>query len=206
MALRTCVERGCATTVATIPGAARMTREDALATSPTVNDAHGDATEDAVVLATIEGILHAIADTLARDVSDVGALAALQVATTDVLAGIAAGDGVIPRERLTTVAHVLTATPRLRNASRVLRFQILVPALAQRLGVTGDDHAVQHAVTVWSAVVAAAYNPAHRAEGEVDPSRDGRLPDVMADRLRDTFIRIAGRPAMRLPPNEPSDQ
>jgi hypothetical protein len=52
---------------------------------------------------------------------------------------------------------------------------------------------VRLAVTIRSAVIAAAYNFDRGGRVRLDPRNDGRVPELMVKRLNDTFTHITGR-------------
>ena len=61
---------------------------------------------------------------------------------------------------------------------------------------------MRRAVTIRSAVLAAAYNFDRGRRFPLDPRNDGRVPDLMVERLNDTFTHITGRAPAH--PNRPS--
>ena len=83
---------------------------------------------------------------------------ALQAATTAVVSDIANGAGVITRERMQALAHILTASLDLRTKASALGKQVLSVALAEHMGVGPEDLGWRKAVTIRAAVIAAAYN------------------------------------------------
>ena len=70
------------------------------------------------------------------------------------------------------------------------------------MGVGPEDSRVRLAVTIRSAVIAAAYNFDRGGQFRLDPSNDGRVPELMVKRLNDTFTHITGREPAH--PNRPS--
>ena len=127
---------------------------------------------------------------------------ALLAANTAVISDIANGAGVITRERMQALAHILTASPDLRKKASALGKQVLSVALAERMGVGPADSRVRLAVTIRSAVIAAAYNFDRGGRVRLDPRNDGRVPELMVKRINDTFTHITGRAPAH--PNRPS--
>jgi hypothetical protein len=70
------------------------------------------------------------------------------------------------------------------------------------MGVGPEDSRVRLAVTIRSAVIAAAYNVDRGGRVRLDPRNDGRAPELMVKRLNDTFTHITGRAPAH--PNRPS--
>jgi AcrR family transcriptional regulator len=168
------------------------------------------ATKDAIILSIVDDIVVAVATELAQippQTSPPEALLAanteaLLAANTAVISDIANGGGVITRERMQALAHILTASLDLRKKASALGKQVLSAALAERMGVGPEDSRVRLAVTVRAAVIAAAYNFDRGGRVRLDPRNDGRVPELMVKRLNDTFTHITGRaPA---DPNRPS--
>jgi hypothetical protein len=56
-----------------------------------------------------------------------------------------------------TPPKIVTATRDLQKQASARRKQVLTQALADRMGVSPEDHRVRRAVTMWSAIVAGAY-------------------------------------------------
>ena len=110
--------------------------------------------------------------------------------------------GSSPRERMQALAHLLTASLELRQKSSALSEQVLRVALAERMRVGPEDSRVRLAVTIRSAVIAAAYNFDRGGRVGLDPRNDGRVPQLMVKRLNDTFTHITGREPAH--PNRPS--
>ena len=96
----------------------------------------------------------------------------------------------------------LTASMELRKKASALGKRVLGVALAERMGVGPEDSRVRLAVTIRSAVIAAAYNFDRGGRVRLDPRDDGRVPELMVKRLNDTFTHITGRAPAH--PNRPS--
>jgi AcrR family transcriptional regulator len=175
-------------TVAEIAAAAGITQDIA---------ARYFATTDAIILSVIDDILAGTAAALADVAPQTSLAEALLTASTKVLVDITNGVGVITRERLQAVAHILTASPELQKQASERRKQALSVALANRLGVGAHDRRVWCAATTWSATVVAAYNPYLGRPVHVDPRQDGRVPELMCARLEDVFSHISGRAPTR---------
>ena len=100
------------------------------------------------------------------------------------------------------LAHILTASLDLRKKASALGKQVLSVALAERMGVGPEDSRDRQAVTIRAAVIAAAYNFDRGGRVRLDPRNDGRVPELMVERLNDTFTHITGRAPAQ--PNRPS--
>jgi AcrR family transcriptional regulator len=149
------------------------------------------ATKDAVLMSLCEQILDASVAPLARLAPNADPLDALLVVHSDALTAIANGVGVITRTGMATLANILTAHHEFREPVRALRMQVLSGPLAKYMGVAPDDRRVRHAITIWSAIVAGSFNSFDRAG--IDPSGDGRVPELMVQRLNETFSQVTGR-------------
>ena len=160
------------------------------------------ATKDAIILSIVDDIIVAVATELARIPPQTSPPEALLAATTAVISDIANGAGVITRERMQALAHILTASLELRKKASALGEQVLTVALAERMGVGPEDPRVRQAVTIRAAVIAAAYNFDRGGRVRLDPRNDGRVPELMVKRLNDTFTHITGRAPAH--PNRPS--
>src|SRR5271167_974987 len=160
------------------------------------------ATKDAIILSIVNDIVVAVATELARIPPQTSPPEALQAANTAVISDIANGAGVITRERMQALAHTLTASPDLREKASALGEQVLSVALAERMEAGPEDSRVRRAVTIRSAVIAAAYNFDRGRRFPLDPRNDGRVPELMVKRLNDTFTHITGRAPAH--PNRPS--
>jgi AcrR family transcriptional regulator len=180
-ALDLCMRRGYdATTVEQIAAAAGVTP-----------DTFGRyfANKDGVVLSVAEDILHGAAAALAGVPPNTNPLEALLIAHTKILEAITNGVGVITRERLRMMAHILTASPHLQKQTDALARLVLTVALAEHMGVGLDDRRVRLPVTLWRAVIAVAGNM-DLGGASADPCQDGRVPEAMVGRLNDTFTHL----------------
>jgi len=151
------------------------------------------ATKDAIILSIVDDIVVAVATELARIAPPTSPPEALLAATTAIISDIVDGAGVITRERMQALAHILTASLELRKKASALGKQVLSVALAVRMGVGPEDSRVRQAVTIRAAVIAAAYNFDRGGRVRLDPRNDGRVPELMVKRLNDTFTHITGR-------------
>ncbi len=151
------------------------------------------ASKDAIILSIVDDIIGAAATELAQIPPQTSAPEALLAANTAVISDIADGAGVITRDRLQALAHILTASMDLRTKASALGKQVLSVALAERMGVGPEDPRVRQAVTIRAAVIAAAYNFDRGGRVRLDPRNDGRVPELMVERLNDTFTHITGR-------------
>jgi AcrR family transcriptional regulator len=160
------------------------------------------ATKDAVVMSLCEQILDASVAPLARLAPNADPLDALLVAHGHALTAIVNDIGAVTRDCLATVAEILTAHHEFREPVRALRMQVLSGPLAEYLGAAPDDRRVRRAITMWSAIVAGSFNSFDRAG--IDPSGDGRVPELMVQRLKETFTQVMGREPARLAIDPPA--
>ena len=160
------------------------------------------ATKDAIIMSIVEDILAAVAAELADVPPQTRPQEALLAANTAVLADITNSVGVIARERLQALAHILTASPELEKKATALGKQLLSVALAERMGVGPEDRRVRLAVTIRAAVIAGAYNAERDVRARIDPLNDGRVLERMVDRLNEAFTQVTGWEPP--PPNRPS--
>lgn len=151
------------------------------------------ATKDAIVMSIVDEIAVASAAELGQIPSQICPLEALLAANTAVIADITNGAGVITRERLHALAHILTASPDVQKRASARCKQVLSVALAERMGVEPEDSRVRLAVTIRAAVIAAACNFDRGRRAAVDPRNDGRVPELMVERLNHVFTHITGR-------------
>jgi AcrR family transcriptional regulator len=154
-------------------------------------------TKDAVIMSLADEISHAGVASLAHVAPNADPLDALFTVHAETLTAIVNGVGVMSRERLVGLAHVLTEHPHLREQVRAMRTRVLTIPLAERTGVAPDDRHMRLAFTTWAAIVTGSYNYFGGA-GLFDkvgygPTGDGRVPEVMVRRLKDTFIEVTGR-------------
>ena len=185
VALDLCTRQGYeATTIDQIPAAGGVTSHAV---------ARYFATKDAIILSIVDDIVVAVATELARIPPQTSPTEALLDANIAVIADIANGAGVITRDRMHALAHILTASPELQKKASALGKQVLSVALAERMEVGPEDSRVRRAVTIRAAVIAAAYNLDRGGRVRVDPHNDGRVPELMVKRLNDVFTHITGR-------------
>jgi AcrR family transcriptional regulator len=156
------------------------------------------ATKDAVIMSLADEVLQAGVAALARVAQNTDPLDALLIVHTETLRAIANGVGVMTRERLVPLAHILTAHPHLREQVRALHRRVLTVPLAESTSLAPDDRRMRHAFTMWAAIVTGSYNPFDGAgvffdRAGVGPRGDGRVPEVMAQRLNETFAQVTGR-------------
>jgi AcrR family transcriptional regulator len=100
------------------------------------------ATKDAIILSIVDDIVVAVATELARIPPQTSPPEALLAANTAVISDIANGAGVITRERMQALAHILTASLDLREKASALGKEVLSVALAERMGVGPEDSRV----------------------------------------------------------------
>lgn len=155
------------------------------------------ATKDAVIMSLADEISHAGVAALARVAPNGDPLDALFTVHAETLTAIVNGVGVMTRERLVALAHILTGHPHLREQVRALRRQVLTIPLAERTSVAPDDRRMRLAFTTWAAIVTGSYN---HFDGTglfnrvgFGPRGDGRVPEVMVRRLKETFTEVTGR-------------
>src|SRR5258705_9541845 len=92
------------------------------------------------------------------------------------------------------LADILTASLDLGEKASALGKQVLSVALAERMGVGPEDSRVRLAVTIRSAVIAAAYNFDRGGRVPLDPPNHGRVAQTMGKRAQHTLTPIH-RPA-----------
>jgi AcrR family transcriptional regulator len=150
------------------------------------------ASKDAVLLSIVEDLLKASVDALGDVEAAIDPERALLLATTEVITRIIDGRGVITRDRMLAFRQVAIAHPNLRQQVSLARKRVLSAALADRLGVAGDDRHVHQAVTRWSAVVAGAYLGGDSMADHYDPRTDDQLIARMSAELSATFADVMG--------------
>ena len=154
-------------------------------------------TKDAVIMSLADEISHAGVAALAHVAPNADPLDALFAVHAETLTAIVNGVGVMTRQRLVALAHILTAHPHLREQVRALRRGVLTIPLAERTSVAPDDRRMRLAFTTWAAIVTGSYNYFDGTglfnKGGVGHSGDGRVPEVMVRRLKETFIEVTGR-------------
>lgn len=150
------------------------------------------ASKDAIVMSVVYSVLERIAAALGQVRPTASPEIALLVATTEVLTAIIDGRGVITRERMLAMAHVVATSPRLVRQASAARKEVLGWALADRMGVCIADRRVRRAVTIWSAIAAGAYLSRVTTPSHYDPLRDNRLSEKMFEELAGTFAEVMG--------------
>jgi len=151
------------------------------------------ASKDAVIISLVDDVLHATAAALAQVQKDTDPTEALLIATTEVLTAIFDGRGVMTRDRMLAMAHIVTSTRDLQKQASAIRKQILTQGLAERMRVDPHNRRVQRAVTMWSAIAAGLYSGRQSMPAGYDPRRDDSLPERMIARLAETFVDVMGR-------------
>jgi AcrR family transcriptional regulator len=154
-------------------------------------------TKDAVIMSLADEISHAGVASLAHVAPNGDPLDALFTVHAETLTAIANGVGIMTRERLVALAHILTAQPHLRKQVRAQRRQVLTIPLAEHMSVAPDDRPMRVAFTTWAAIVTGSYNHFDGSglfnNAAFGPSGDGRVPEVMVRRLKETFSEVTGR-------------
>jgi AcrR family transcriptional regulator len=155
------------------------------------------ATKDAVIMSLADEISHAGVASLAHVAPNGDPLDALFTVHAETLTAIVNGVGIMTRERLVALAHILTAHQHLREQVRAQRKRVLTIPLAEHTSVAPEDRPMRLAFTTWAAIVTGSYNY-FDGVGLFDragfgPSGDGRVPEVMVQRLKETFTDVTGR-------------
>jgi AcrR family transcriptional regulator len=154
-------------------------------------------TKDAVIMSLADEISHAGVAALAHLAPNGDPLDALFAVHAETLTAIVNGVGVMTRERLVVLAHILTAHPQLREQVRAQRRRVLTVPLADRTSVAPDERRMRLAFTTWAAIVTGSYNYFDGTglfnKAGVGHSGDGRVPEVMVRRLKETFVEVTGR-------------
>jgi AcrR family transcriptional regulator len=155
------------------------------------------ATKDAVIMSLADEISHAGVASLSRVAPNGDPLDALFIVHSETLTAIANGIGIITRERLVALAHILTAHRHLREQVKAMRRRVLTIPLAEHTSVAPDDRRMRLAFTTWAAIVTGSYNYFDGAglfeKASFGPTGDGRVPEVMVQRLNETFAQVTGR-------------
>jgi len=150
------------------------------------------ASKDEVLLSIVEDLLQASVDALGDVEAVIDPEHALLIASTKVVTRIIDGCGVITRDRMLAWAQVVIAHPDLRQQMSLARKRVMTQALADRLGVDGEDRRVHQAVTRWSAIAAGAYLGGDSMGEHYDPRTDDQLLERMIAELSATFADVMG--------------
>ncbi|MBW0019584.1 MAG: hypothetical protein JO236_18830, partial [Mycobacterium sp.] len=118
---------------------------------------------------------------------------ALMIATAEMLNAIINGRGVMTRERMLAMGLIVTSNLDLQKQASAARKQLLTAGLAKRMRVDPQNHRVQHAVTMWSAIAAGVYINRRYLPPDYDPQHDEQLPERTLARLAETFDQVMGQ-------------
>lgn len=143
-------------------------------------------------MSIVDDLLQASVEALGDVDAAIGPEDALLIATTNMVTRIVDGNGVITRDRMIAWAHVAVADPNLRQQVSLARKRVLTEALADRLGVAGEDRRVHQAVIRWSAIAAGAYLGGGSMADHYDPHTDDQLIERMIAELSATFADVMG--------------
>jgi AcrR family transcriptional regulator len=195
-AQKDCRERLIDTTLALcISGGYEATTIDQIAAAAKITPpefAEHFATKDAAIMSVVDDLVQATAAALGHVDAAAGPEQAVLLATTEVVTAIVDGHGVITRDRMLAMAHVVTAQPKLRKQASSTRRRVLTKALAARLGVAVDNRRVRQATTMWSAIAGGAYLARHSMADHYDPAQDAQLLERVISELGASFIEVMG--------------
>jgi AcrR family transcriptional regulator len=88
------------------------------------------ASKDAVIMSLVNDLLQATVAALAHVDADTDSTEALLIATTEMLTAIIEGCGVMTRDRMLAMAHIITTTRDLQKQASATRKQVLTQGLA----------------------------------------------------------------------------
>ncbi|WP_422744811.1 TetR/AcrR family transcriptional regulator [Mycobacterium sp. WMMD1722] len=144
------------------------------------------ASKEAVLLTLLDDFAAAVADRLAALPAEMSPLEALYRSHVDVLRAVTALDNPnLSPDRIATMLRILNSTESLRLAAAEFRSDGVLEALAARMGLQAGDRTVRIALAVSSSVIATA---CYDLIDDVDGQPLG--PDLMADRIDDSFRRL----------------
>ena len=144
------------------------------------------ASKEAVLLTLLEDFAVAVAGRLAMLPSEVSPLEALYLAHVGVLREVTASSSPhLTPDRIATMLRILNSTESLRLAAAEFRSDAVLNAVAARMGIGAGDRSVRIALAVSSSIIATA---CYDLVEDVDGQPLG--PDLMADRIEDSFDRF----------------
>jgi AcrR family transcriptional regulator len=148
-------------------------------------------TKDAVILTLIDELVEAVDTHLREVLLEVPPLQALLTANVRMLTAARNRVGVLTSTRVGVILRIFNATPMLRTLASGFRVHPLAITLAHRMGVSLDDQALRLTLDVWVAIVLAAWGDlsTHVDIAELDIDA---VPELMIERLHDTFVRFTG--------------
>jgi AcrR family transcriptional regulator len=148
-------------------------------------------TKDAVILTLVDELVEAVDTHLREVLLEVPPLQALLTANVDMLTAARNRVGVLTSTRVGVILRIFNATPMLRTLASGFRVHPLAITLAHRMGVSLDDQALRLTLDVWVAIVLAAWGDlsTHVDIAELDIDA---VPELMIERLHDTFVRFTG--------------
>ena len=150
------------------------------------------ASTDAVLISVADGMARATAaglDTVAKGTDPVHAL--LQ-AGTSALGAIVEGRSEVPLDWVLAMARIVTTTSNLHRKVSAARKRVLTQPLADWMGLDPQNRRVQHALTMWSAVVASAYVSALGMPDPYESGRDAGIHQLMISGIRQSFGEVMG--------------
>lgn len=115
------------------------------------------ATKDAVVLAFVDEVIEMVALELAAQPAEIPDIEALYRAHVQAfLKTKTAAPTRLTSERLLASARIVTSSPTLMQSASEFRADAVNVALAQRMGVPGDDRRLKVTAVVWGSIIMTA--------------------------------------------------
>jgi AcrR family transcriptional regulator len=145
------------------------------------------------VLEVVDGMLADVVDHLADGEQDEDLVDALSRAHKEMLAGVIAGTGMVPLQRMQQIGLLTMAAPAVAAIASERRRETLTLALAKHYGMKFDDPLIVRTLAVWSAVVSGTYAAGVGDHADVEPDRDLNDTRRMTRRLDHAFRHITGR-------------
>jgi AcrR family transcriptional regulator len=150
-------------------------------------------TMKSLVLDVVDDMLADVVAHLAEGEQDEDLVDALSRAHKEMLAGIIAGTGAVPLQRMQQIGLLTMAAPAVAAIVSQRRKETLALALAKHYGMKFDDPLIVRTLTVWSAVVSGTYAAGINDSADVEPDRDLGDTKRMTRRLDHAFKHITGR-------------
>lgn len=115
------------------------------------------ATKDAVVLAFVDEVIESVAVELTAQPADIGHLEAVYRAHVQAfLKTKAAPPTQLTADRLLSSARIVTSSPALMHTASEFRADAVNVALAERMGVPGNDRRLKLTAVVWGSIIMTA--------------------------------------------------
>ncbi|MCG7607576.1 MULTISPECIES: TetR family transcriptional regulator [Mycobacterium] len=115
------------------------------------------ATKDAVVLAFVDEVIEIVAIALAAQPADIPHMEALYRAHVEAFLNTkTAPPTQLTSDRLLASARIVTSSPALMQSASEFRADAVNVALAERMGVSGDDRRLKLTAVVWGSILMTA--------------------------------------------------